>query len=99
MAPRKVVIVEERTWNVLQVRIERLMQEKVRLLDEWSKATKQAYLAPVPYRYDAIKNVGHRYSDLVDAVDAHINTLRAARGEFPSRIEQVLLRTGRQGIH
>jgi len=98
MAPSR-IIVEEKTWNVLQTRIERLNREKVRLLDEWSQATKQVYRAPIPYRYDALQTVGNRYSDLVDAVDAHITTLKATRGEFTPRIEHLLLRTGRLGIH
>ncbi len=85
--------------NALQRRIERLEQEKIRLLDEWSLAMKRAYRVPLPHRQVALQTVGQRYSDLVDAVESHIMTLKASRGEFPPRIEHLLLRTGRQGIH
>jgi uncharacterized protein YukE len=98
MAPRKVAPVDQSTWNSLQARIERLMEEKVRLLDEWSEASKRAYCAPTPYRHDAFQKVGDKYSDLVDTLDAHINTLKANNGDFTPRIERLLMRTGRQSI-
>lgn len=99
MAPGKVAQVDDGAWNSLQARIERLMQEKVRLLDEWSEASKRAYCAPPPYRHDAFQKVGAKYSDLVDTLDAHIDTLKASNGDFTPRIERLLMRTGRQSIY
>lgn len=99
MTPRSIPVVQKKSWNALQHRIERLKQEKVRLLDEWSLATKRVYCVPTPYRNDALQTVGNRYSDLVDAVEAQITTLKTFRGEFTPRIEWLLIRTGRQGIH
>ena len=90
---------QEMPWNTLQGRIERLKQEKVRLLDEWRQAMRRAYHVPSPYRHDVLQVVGERYSDLVDAVESHIRTLKASRGGFPPRIEHLLLHTGRQVIH
>ncbi len=84
--------------NTLQDRIERLKKEKVRLLDEWDQAMKRAYRVPAPHRHHVLQTVGKRYSDLVDAIESHITALKASRGEFPPRIERLLLRTGRQGI-
>ncbi len=89
---------QRKAWNTLQDRIERLKQEKARLLDEWSLAMKRAYHTPTPYRHDVLRAVGDKYSDLIDVVESHIITLKASRGEFPSRLEHLLLRTGRQGI-
>jgi hypothetical protein len=90
---------EKTICSTLQTRIERLRLEKTRLLDEWSQAMKRAYHVPVCDRQDVLHVVGQRYSDLVDAVESHITILKCCRGEFPPRIEHLLLRTGRQEIH
>ena len=90
---------QDKIGDSLQDRIERLNQEKTRLLDEWSQAMKRAYHVPPPYRHDAVMAVGQRYSGLVDAVEDHVITLKASAGEFPLRMEHLLLRTGRQRVH
>ena len=90
---------QQMTCNDLQNRIERLKMERTRLLDEWSLAMKRAYHVPVCDRQDVLQVLGERYSDLVDAVESHITILKVSRGEFPPRIQHLLLRTGRQGIH
>jgi len=87
------------TCNTLQIRIERLSLERSRLLDEWSLAMKRAYHVPACDRHDVLQVVGDRYSELVDAVESHITVLKCCRGEFPPRLEHLLLRTGRQAIH
>jgi hypothetical protein len=73
MTSNTMPILQVKTWNTLQGRIEQLQQEKVRLLDEWGLAMKRAYGAPPPDRHDAIQTVGKKYSDLIDALEAHIN--------------------------
>lgn len=98
MMPRQISPSPKKIRNTLQVRIERLKQEKVRLLDEWSQAMKLAYDVPILYRHDVVQVVGEKYSDLVDAVESHITILKVSRGEFSPRIEHLLLRTGRPGL-
>jgi hypothetical protein len=93
MAPRTVPIVHKTTWNALQNRIDQLEQEKVRLLVEWDHAMKRVHCAPPPYRHDALQTVRDKYSDLVDALEAHITTLQASRGEFTPRIDRLLTQT------
>ena len=75
MAPLQVAVVQERTWNTPQARIERLTQEKIRLFKEWRQAINRAYFAPAPYCYDAVHTLVNRYRELVDAVQAHITML------------------------
>lgn len=95
MMPRQAPPSQEKTWNTLPDRIERLKLVKVCLLDEWSQAMKQAYRAPLSDRHDVLQVVEKRYSDLVDVVESHIMTLKASTNEFSPRIERLLLRTGR----
>jgi hypothetical protein len=76
--PRQISPSQEKLWNSLQCRIDRLDQEKVRLLDEWAQAMKRIYLVPACYRYDAIQVVDERYSDLIDAIESHIRTIESA---------------------
>jgi hypothetical protein len=76
--PRQISPSQEKLWNSLQCRIDRLNQEKVRLLDEWAQAMKRVYLVPACYRYDAIQVVDERYSDLIDAIESHIRTIGSA---------------------
>lgn len=76
--PRQISPSREKLWNSLQCRIDRLNQEKVRLLDEWAQAMKRVYLVPASYRYDVIQVVDERYSDLIDAIESHIRTIGSA---------------------
>lgn len=99
MIPRQALLNSKEDANAFQNRIERLKQEKVRLMDEWSEAMKRAYRVPVSHRHDVLQTVGQRYSALVDAIESHITTLKASKGEFSSRIEHLLLKTGRQNIN
>jgi len=99
MAPKSVHVVQEDSFNTLQARIERLAQAKIRLLDEWSLAMKQIYCVPAPDRDDALRIVGDRYSDAIDALEAHITTLKTTRGDSTPRIERLLMDTGRPGTH
>ena len=98
MMPRQAPLSQNKTWDALQDRIARLKQEKIRRLDEWRQAMKRAYHVPAPYRHDVLLAVGKRYSALVDAVESHITILKTSIGEFPPRIEHLLLRTGRHGM-
>jgi regulator of PEP synthase PpsR (kinase-PPPase family) len=94
MSPKQALSDRQEVESTLQDRIEQMKQEKAQLLDEWSQAMKRAYHVPVPYRRDVLHAVGRRYGDLVDAVESHITTLKASRGEFAPRLERLLLRTG-----
>lgn len=73
------VAFQEGTWHTLEARIERLTWVKIGLFREWRQAISRASCAPVPYCYEALLTVGHRYRDLVDAIEGHISTLEASR--------------------
>ena len=95
MMPKQISPVQGEARNTLQDRIDRLNQTKIHLFNEWDQAMKRAYHVPASHRHNVLQIVGKRYSELIDTIETHVTILKSSGGEFPSRIEHLLLRTDR----